>query len=432
LLNEHIKEVTRGQTRQASPPPETAGRRKKEKKKKEEEPPPPPAPVVGFPSIAPPAPEPVFVPIPAPAPIPAILPEEPEPEEPPEPDQLTLQLRKQLYEKRLKDLAQQAEALRLKIKEIEDEKERQRIRQIHRPHLIQQIPQVHNFLIPDPVQQAEIQELIDQVWNQEHEDEEERARRDMEYRNEVLHAQKIYNNFDEWLREQGEDAQAKIIKDIYKHCHQGDNYLFNLKRLNSEGYKRFFLLFRHILTTEIAYVTADNYFIKFKLLGGNWQTHILNRQIFQQILKNIDEHEFLFSEVSPQLYFMMSGQDVEHEFNTFEAIHIVKQGENGGAPLGGDELPPPPEYGQEYIDEAGNEPLIAENRLGPAVAGFRAFRTDEAMPPFNQRAAEAQYQNSVQGFGSFQTEFHEENGGADVRYVYTGGDSKIIEYIKRL
>jgi hypothetical protein len=106
-LNEHIKEETRGQTRQASPPPEPAGRKRKEKKKKEEEPPPPaPAPVVGFPSIAPPAPEPVFVPIPAPAPIPAILPEEPEPEEPPPPDQLTLQLRKQLYKNRLKDLAQ--------------------------------------------------------------------------------------------------------------------------------------------------------------------------------------------------------------------------------------------------------------------------------------------------------------------------------------
>jgi hypothetical protein len=202
----------------------------------------------------------------------------------------------------------------------------------------------------DPQDVADEAELFAEQWDQDHEDEAEAARRDLQYRDEVLHAEKIYNKFDEWLEEQSDQAQAKVIADIRKHYHQGENFLFNLKRLNEKGYKRFFLLFRHILTNEIADLPADDYFIKFKLLtSGNWQTHRLDQQIFRQMLKNIDQHEFLFNDVSPQLYFMMSGQDVEHEFSTFEAIHIVKHGDGGGVPLGQiDE--DAEDYGAEYLE----------------------------------------------------------------------------------
>jgi hypothetical protein len=153
----------------------------------------------------------------------------------------------------------------------------------------------------------------------------------MERRNETLHNQKIYNNYSEWKAEQSEPEQTKIIDEIKENYkHNDGSFRFNLERLNEKYNKAFFVWFRHTLETEIGELPANEYNIKFKVLGDNsWHTLPLDVGTYKNSLTNTNNEDFIFESTTPTITLRLSNEDVNKEFHVFEAFEIHPNNHQG-------------------------------------------------------------------------------------------------------
>jgi hypothetical protein len=80
-------------------------------------------------------------------------------------------------------------------------------------------------------------------------------------------------NYGQWKLNKDGGEQGKAIDDITQTAHTGNQtWKYNLELSNEQNAMALFRLFRHAMEEEVGNPPADDYKLKYKLVGGDWKT----------------------------------------------------------------------------------------------------------------------------------------------------------------
>jgi hypothetical protein len=71
-------------------------------------------------------------------------------------------------------------------------------------------------------------------------------------------------------------------------CRRGEDYNFDLTRLNDENVRQFLNLFKQHIRDEVVNLPPDDYVVRYKLRNGNWRSVPLDIEVFNKLFSTSD------------------------------------------------------------------------------------------------------------------------------------------------
>jgi hypothetical protein len=199
--------------------------------------------------------------------------------------------RQRMLRQRLQELHLMQDRVTQQLADIELRRQQSIRREQFRP-LLAELPTVAAMLMPDATardEQRRIREAMEEQLQQAH----DYVDPHLEELNRDFNAKyRQWDTYEAFQADQSREHQQALLEIIQENYQQDRGWVFaNLDELNVYTSHQFFDWLRPVWVNEIGRIAAtQHYIIHYQLADDSWRSVPLNRESYEQILRNIDNH----------------------------------------------------------------------------------------------------------------------------------------------